>query len=80
MAERVSLLMDDEEEARRRNVAAELAREVNAAICELEDRLLATDDHPVGFLCECGCLGIAPISFADYGRATAAWLDGHEPK
>ena len=80
MAERVSLLMDDEGEAGRLSVAAELAREVNAAICELEDRLLATDDHPVGFLCECGCLGIAPMSFADYRRATGAWLDGHQAK
>ena len=79
MAENLSLLVDSVEEPGRRVDAAEVAREVNAAICELEDRLQATDEHPVGFLCECGCLRIAPMSFADYHRGFGAWLEGHEP-
>lgn len=44
-----------------RRVSAEIARAVNAAICELEGRLDRQEPsvYCVGFLCECGCLSIA---------------------
>jgi hypothetical protein len=80
VAEIASLLIDGAEEPERRSDAAEVAREVNAAICELEDRLPPSDEHAIGFLCECGCLGVAPMPFADYRRGAGAWIEGHAPK
>jgi hypothetical protein len=59
--------------------AAEVARGVNTAICELEDRLdLAVREHLVGFFCECGCLGTVPMTMTAYRLAGGAWLDGHQ--
>jgi hypothetical protein len=72
VAEPVSPLMQ-------RPAAAEVARGVNTAICELEDRLdLTAGEHPVGFFCECGCLGTVPMTMTAYRVAGGAWLDGHE--
>ena len=62
-----------------RRAAAEIARAVNAAICELEDRLdrWVRGEHRVGFLCECGCLSIAAITMTAYRAAGGAWIAGH---
>jgi hypothetical protein len=79
MAERVALPMDDGQEPGRQREAAQVAREVNTAICELEDRLTAADAHRVGFFCECGCMGIVPMPMADYRQRGGAWIEGHEP-
>lgn len=73
-------LWDGLEPADRRG-SAEMARAVNAAICELEDRLdrWKPSVHRVGFLCECGCLSVAAITMAEYRLADGAWIEGHEP-
>ena len=58
--------------------AAGVARGVNTAICDLEDRLdLRDGEYPVGFFCECGCLGTVPMTMTAYRVAGGAWLDGH---
>lgn len=82
LAERVSLLMDDGDDSGRRREAAEVAREVNVAICDLEGRLdaLLTSAHLVGFFCECGCMGIAPMTMADYCKGGGVWIEGHDPR
>ena len=81
LSERVSLLTDSGDDPARRREAAEVAREVNAAISELEHRLDAfrTSAYPVGFFCECGCMGIAPMTMADYRKGGGAWIQGHDP-
>jgi hypothetical protein len=59
---------------------AEMAREVNAVIYEMAESLdrLVPDDQGVGFLCECGCLGIAAIALGEYRAAGGAWIAGHQ--
>lgn len=63
------------------SAAATVAREVNAVIREMAERLdtIAHDERPVGFLCECGCLAIVPATVAQYDAADGAWLEEHEP-
>jgi len=58
---------------------------VNAHILSLEVRLddesfLARDPnrHLIGFLCECGCMGVAASTRAEYEERGGAWLEGHE--
>lgn len=82
MAKRISLLMDGGDDPDRRREAAEVAREVNVAISELEHRLDAfrTSAYPVGFFCECGCMGLAPTTMADFRKSGGAWIEGHDPR
>jgi hypothetical protein len=60
---------------------------VNAHIFALEARLddasfLARDPdrHLIGLLCECGCMGIAAVTRADYEQQGGAWKDDHRPE
>jgi hypothetical protein len=64
---------------------AGIAWEVNRRILELEARLddesfLARDpsQHLIGFLCECGCLGIVAKTRSEYESKGGAWIEGHE--
>jgi hypothetical protein len=64
---------------------AGLAWEVNRRILDLESRLdderfLARDParHLIGFVCECGCLGIVAITHSEYESRGGAWIEGHE--
>src|SRR6266480_7781418 len=61
--------------------AADIAKLVNAHISEMASNLdaILPDERPIGFFCECGCMGITMVGLADYAAAGAAWLDGHEP-
>lgn len=81
MAEPVSLLIEGGHEPTDRDAAAEIARQANAYIREMAEQLdaVARDDRPVGFLCECGCMGIVEATVAEYASADGAWIEGHEP-
>jgi hypothetical protein len=81
VAGRLSILMESGDDPARRREAAEMAQEVNVAISDLEARLdaLLTGKHRVGFFCECGRVGIARVTLADYRRSSGAWIAGHEP-
>jgi hypothetical protein len=54
-----------------------LARETNANIRQLAESL--RDERPIGFFCECGCMGIVLVTLAEYDLAGGVWLDGHRP-
>jgi hypothetical protein len=57
---------------------ASISKETNGHI-----RALARSFHDkreVGFLCECGCMGIALATLAEYDAAGGAWLDGHKDR
>ncbi|HEX3237559.1 MAG TPA: hypothetical protein VHQ99_04040 [Gaiellaceae bacterium] len=60
----------------------ELAREVNAHILTLIHRIGAhvwlDQNRQVGFFCECGCMGVAPTTLAEYEAGGGAWIEGHE--
>jgi len=56
---------------------ARVAREVNQHILELSERL--HDQRPIGFFCECGCMGIALATPAQYVDARGVWIAGHKP-
>jgi hypothetical protein len=53
------------------------AREANKNILELTERL--RDERPIGFFCECGCMGIAVRTPAEYRDQGGAWIEGHKP-
>jgi hypothetical protein len=36
------------------------------------------DEAPVGFYCECGCMGIIMATIAEYDAAGGAWVEGHQ--
>lgn len=59
-----------------------VAREVNAHILRLIRRIGAhvwlDQDRQVGFFCECGCMGVAPTTLAEYEARDGAWIEGHE--
>jgi hypothetical protein len=82
MAERVPLpIFEGGVDPPQRSEAAEVARQVNAAIYEMTARLdeLVRSERPVGFLCECGCLAIAPVTVAEYDASGGAWRAEHKP-
>jgi hypothetical protein len=54
-----------------------IAREANKHILELSERL--RDQRPIGFFCECGCMGIALTTPARYVDARGVWIEGHKP-
>ena len=54
-----------------------VAREVNKYIRELAETL--RDERPIGFLCECGCMGIAFATLAEYDAQSGVWIEGHRP-
>lgn len=55
-----------------------VARETNGHIRALARSF--RDEREVGFLCECGCFGIAPATLAAYDAQGGAWKEGHKPK
>lgn len=59
--------------------AVDVARRANAHIAEMAESLdsIVHDPHPIGFLCECGCLGITEATVADFRAAGGVWIDGH---
>jgi hypothetical protein len=59
--------------------SADTARRANAHIAEMAERLdsIVENPRPIGFLCECGCLGIAEVPLADFRGAGGAWIEGH---
>ena len=38
----------------------------------------SADGHAYGFLCECGCMGVAPTTLAEYEARGGSWIQGHE--
>jgi hypothetical protein len=54
-----------------------VAREVNKHIRELSETL--RDERPIGFFCECGCMGIAVTTPARYDEQGGAWCENHQP-
>jgi hypothetical protein len=82
VAGRPSILIEGGDDPARRSEAAEIAREVNITISDLEAQLdaLLTSEHRIGFFCECGCLRIAAMTMADYSVRGGAWIEGHEPR
>jgi hypothetical protein len=58
---------------------ADTARWANAHIAEMAEQLdsIVKNPRPVGFLCECGCLGVAELTLADFRAAGGAWIAEH---
>jgi hypothetical protein len=58
---------------------ADTAKQANAHIAEMAENLdsIVDNPRPVGFLCECGCLGVAELTLADFRAAGGAWIEGH---
>jgi hypothetical protein len=50
------------------------------AHCLDDESFLARDpsQHLIGFLCECGCLGIVAKTRSEYESKGGAWIEGHE--
>jgi hypothetical protein len=59
--------------------ARDVARQVNLHIAEMAEALDAfvKDELPIGFFCECGCLGSTEDTLADFRAAGGAWITGH---
>jgi hypothetical protein len=38
---------------------------------------IVENPRPIGFLCECGCLGNAELTLADFSAGGGAWIEGH---
>lgn len=62
--------------------SSNIAKRANAHIAEMAESLdsIVQNPRPIGFLCECGCLGIAEVMLADFRAAGGAWIAGHEPQ
>jgi hypothetical protein len=69
--------MDDAPDNPEMTERAWVAREVNKHILELSEKL--HDERPIGFFCECGCMGIAVTTPARYVSERGVWIKGHEP-
>ena len=64
--------------------AAQIAREANAHILALEERLGEVSAHArardlIGLFCECGCLAIVATTRSQYDAMGGAWVDSHKP-
>jgi hypothetical protein len=48
--------------------STDIARRANAQIAEMAERLdsIVKNPRPIGFLCECGCLGIIELTLAEF--------------
>jgi hypothetical protein len=55
-----------------------MAREVNKHIRDLSERL--HDERPIGFFCECGCMGLVVTTPAVYDEQGGAWCENHKPE
>jgi hypothetical protein len=58
---------------------ADTAKRANVHIAEMAERLdsIVENPRPIGFLCECGCLGNAELTLADFSAGGGAWIEGH---
>jgi hypothetical protein len=58
---------------------ADTARRANAHIAKMAEQLdsIVENPRPVGFLCECGCLGDTELVLADFRAVGGAWIEGH---
>jgi hypothetical protein len=56
---------------------ASIAKETNGQIRTLARSL--RDEREIGFFCECGCMGLAFATIAEYDEAGGAWRAGHKP-
>jgi hypothetical protein len=64
--------------------AAQIARETNALILALDERLgevsaHARDHDLIRLLCECGCMAIVATRRSRYDAMGGAWLKSHKP-
>ena len=59
--------------------STDVARRANAHIAEMAESLdsIVKNPRPIGFLCECGCLGIAEVTLADFHASGGARIAGH---
>jgi hypothetical protein len=59
--------------------STEIARRANAHIAEMAETFdsILHDPRPIGFLCECGCLGMAELTLVDFRGAGGAWIVEH---
>lgn len=48
---------------------------MNKYIRELAERL--RDERPIGYFCECGCMGTAPATVSHYDTQGAPGIEGH---
>jgi hypothetical protein len=66
----------------RKAAAAEMAREANTHIREMAEALdsIVPDERPIGFFCECGCMGTVSVTLTDYEAQGGAWIEGHGPR
>jgi hypothetical protein len=39
---------------------------------------IAPNERPIGFFCECGCMGFAEVTLDEFEAAGGAWLEGHK--
>jgi hypothetical protein len=66
------------------SAAAEVAREANAHIVALEERLHEVSAHArdrdlIGLFCECGCMAIVATTRSHYHAVGGAWVESHKP-
>ena len=59
--------------------AADVANQANAHIAEMAEGLdsIVRSPRPIGFFCECGCLGSVEVTVAEFRAAGGAWIEGH---
>ena len=66
------------------SAAAQIAREANAQILELEARLGEVSAHErdrdsIRLFCECGCMAIVTTTRSRYDAIGGAWVKSHQP-
>jgi hypothetical protein len=54
-----------------------VAREANAVVRRLAE--MFHDARAIGFFCECGCMGLAVMTAAQYDEQGGAWCENHKP-
>lgn len=59
--------------------STEIARRANAHMAEMAESLdsIVKNPRPIGFLCECGCLGTAELTLVDFRASGGARIEGH---
>jgi hypothetical protein len=59
--------------------STDIARRANTHIAEMAESLdsIVKNPRPIGFLCECGCLGIAELTLANFRASDGARIEGH---
>jgi len=59
--------------------STDIARRANAHIAEMAESLdsIVKNPRPIGFLCECGCLGTVELTLADFRASGGARIERH---